>query len=661
MATGPRGHRSEQAPRIVLDPYQEQVASITQGCHAVYAGAGSGKTTTLVERTARRVEEGVPAGRVCVLVYNADAAETLRTRMKERLGKAQGGYVSIQTFHAWSYRWVKQALPGVRLLGERDGPSIYTTLMPILEKRNIEMPARDAERVMGAITERLLDPSDPESAKTLEKMFGGSRMDSRALLDAWRLFQAVKRQQRLIDFSDMLGSVACCLIGRNSPDSAVTLPPGLPDLIAGLYDHVSIDEAQDMNESRISITLFLAQFAKSTVWVGDVRQSINGWTGAQPEFFKGLCVNSDGIDPLASMLTLPVNRRSTATIVAAGNRIAQGTGWHTGGDVLVRDGVGDGVPIQVWHTPDPSEEVKRIVDDLRVRIAADGLISPTRQSNYAILARTNAWLINLEAGLIGAGIPCRMLNEEGGVWASQHGQEILAYLRAVEGIPDFGLLEVANKPKRFLSKKVLGMAVRAALTQVPVPGAAMVPKDYWALMKETEKTVKEGEGKMARGSSPAGLLVNDLRALAKLNWTARCEAIGELLISSMGTRGGAMLIAQEERAETYEVLCHLAGELGSLMGILAYQRQEVARAKEEGAVVLSSIHRSKGLEWPVVYLCGLNSRRLPHERAHDHDEERRLLYVAETRAQFVFIASTGGKPSPFLALLEDVPRGRGPS
>lgn len=613
-------------PSFTLDAYQQAACDHRQGWAVVAAAAGSGKSTVLVERAALLIAEGVIPEAICILAFNTSAAELIRTRIAERVGH-QGKRVSAYTFHAFAFALLKnwfprdpRFLPG-HILGGNDGPHPIKIVAPLIQELKLEIDWGSALKVADRVSESLIPLDAADAELQLSKAMGwGSELSAAAIekaapyLTFCRAWKERKRRDGLIDFTDMLCDVALAIAYQQHAPHVQAL--------AGMYEHVMVDELQDGNLPRMMIARWLGQKAKSLVGVGDLRQSIANFAGAKPELFMELAHT-----PGVTLLTLPVNRRSSQRIVEVANLIARGRDWNLGGDCFPRPDAPVGEPVQLWEHDNPQQEASQIISDIQRRVTLGTPMEYGGAPTFCCVARTNAMLVDLECAFVARGVPVKVGGSPGGLWGSQVGQELLWYLEGVEGIPSFGLIKVANKPLRYAKKADLGTLLEQA--------------------QEREKTSQQVQlHAYLQGAKTQGIqrLGNDLARLAKQPWGVRCLQVARWLgldDASEDLDGG------DDRKAALEALMHLAQQLGSLQAIYEY-KQKMAKGEKEPAVLLSTIHGAKGREWPVVYVCGVRVDKLPHSRAEDIEEERRLFYVAVTRARDICIVSTGGTPSVFL-------------
>lgn len=612
---------------LPLDDYQRTVVNWRSGHAVVAASAGSGKSTVLVERTLALLREGVLPETICLLAFNADAAESLRARLATILGP-QASRVNVYTFHAWCYAVLRNwdpaapALQHGHILGIGDAPHPIKLAAPILEAMEEDISLGAALRATERMADALIDLDGPsalqELAVALHFCTPTTFTDEVAgktapLLRFCKLWQKKKAEVPVIEFSDMLYSVAM----------AVRLHWNQPHVqhLCTLYDHVMVDECQDISKSRALVSHAIGWHAQSYVWVGDSRQSVYMFAGAEPDLLTDMATA-----PGTTLLTLPVNRRSTAAIVEAANQIARGRYWNLGGDAMPRPDAPQGEAVVTWVQKTPTAEAEDIITDIQRRIATGRSLGTPDRAVYCCLARTNAMLAELECAFVARDMPVRLGGAPGGIWGTSIGRELLAYLEGAEGHPTFGLLDVANKPKRFAKKVDVAQVIEAAAQRERAGlGATLL------------------EGLCDAASPGVQRLGRDLRSLQALAFPERVKKAAKWLATGVED----VVAGDQDRKGALEALVAVAIKLGSLSAIHEYKVRMAGREREP-AVLLSTIHKAKGQEYPVVYVTGVRVKKLPHERCDDREEERRLLYVAVTRARDVLRLSTGGKPSAFL-------------
>lgn len=589
----------------------------------------SGKSHCLVERSVWLMHGGAVPESVLLLAYNKDAAETLRERLSGRLGR-DAGRIAVFTFHAWAYAVLRHWYPGDeryrfdRILGGAEGMHPIRIAAPLVELHKLDLSPWTLLAAADRIAENMVQLGVLDTPQQIAHAMGWTPREEKSGVETLRqaetyakfcvAWRDAKARENVIDFTDMLCSVAW----------AILQTPEAPHVawLRGAYQHVMVDEAQDGNPARNTIARYLGSQAKSLLYCGDLRQSLYSFTGARPDQFLALSEEEGTI-----FTTLPYNRRSTKNIVEAANEIARGHEWNLGGDCFPLADKPLGEPVDVRVQDSPQKESTEIIEDINTRIRRGLPLGTPQRANYAVLARTNAMLVDLECAFVAKGVPVRVVGNPGGVWASSIGKEMIAYLEGIEGIPTWALLNVANKPKRYCKKDDL----RAVIEGAQARERAGQPASF-----HNELCMHKAQGMQRFGY--------DLRARSREPWPVKVLAVARWLglEAPQEIEGG-----DQDRADAIRSLMMAAQSMGSIKAIYDH-RNEAAKGERVPAVELSTIHRMKGEERTVIYVAGVRTDKLPHKLCESEAEEWRVLYVAVTRAQEVCVITTGGRPSKFL-------------
>lgn len=622
---------------LQLDGYQQQVVDVRAGEVVVAAAPGSGKTTCLVERAVRLVEEGVHPKKILILVYNKAAAETLQIRLLKR-GVAYADRVAL-TFHSFGYYVLRTMyrnephLTSNRVV-DKSGPRSTSMAYGIIKAHKLKGGADTFINAYGIAREALIRFDAPDAVERVMEILArsGQHPDEEVaahLVTFGLAYEKAKREQNCLDYSDMIAEFAL----RLQSD------PALQDIFAGVFEHVMVDEAQDVNPARLNIALHLGRHARSLMFVGDVAQSINSHAGARPELF----VNR--IQSGAKLLHMPVNRRSTRTVIALSNEIVRGRSWRIGLDAIPRPNAEVGPAPVLWRSADEHEEASAIVACVkRWKAAGIPLIDARQRPRVACLVRTNAQAAVIESRLTSAGIAARTAGDERGVWATKEAIDLLAYARLLNtrGVvagelagtdaPDVqtALVRVLNKPLRGVSND----SVQHLAMSVAHAGESLVT----------------GLRRMRRPE--ISRFAGELEAAARLPWQQQCRTINGWLASAISQDENALEAMNERdsnRLDNYRGLAEVMAGFSGFPELL----EHTLRARGKAGlteVTISTVHKMKGGEADAVIVCGLRAGIFPHAKAlrrGDPDEELRLFYVACSRARDVLILSSGGTPSTY--------------
>ena len=604
----------------------EQLAAINApiGPLAILAGAGTGKTHTLVERVKRLVEEGHRANRILLVSFSSDAAKELRRRF-ERVGLKD---VDVATWHSLAWRVLREDETDFasweidtkgqikRVIGEACGP------------KGIDW--RDADhaglaRLLGLAAANLWTPDDLGARAAVARLFGA---EARIALDAWAEIERICGERRLLTFDRMLSEFAFHLGDE-----------GAREWWSARWDHVLQDEYQDTNRALVVLAEMLAREHRSYVVVGDPGQSIYGFRGSAPSWLMEFAATWNA--PVVSLLR---NYRSGARILDVGNAIIAPARERLPDALIAERGVPGSVSV---ITADDQEDEAELLAEHITREQSSG----ARWSDFAVLMRTNALSRAVEEAFLRRQIP-HVIRGALPFFQRREVRSLLAYLRvAVDRADDDDLRACINTPNRYLGREFVGSvmihrqareswtdAVALAAAQDRIWSKQRVAAKQWA---EIIENVARG---VALGQAPAQLLEHVTHVTGYLDWLARAEGDGE---------------QGEGRGAAVRELLSAARRFSSVSALLDFAdraEQVTKRTGEEigDRVVVSSIHKSKGLEWPRVWVIGCVDGVLPLAQG-DAEEERRLAYVAVTRARdeltlswWMSQSKRDVAPSPFL-------------
>jgi len=595
------------------EPQREAVAA-PAGPLLVLAGAGSGKTRVLTHRVAWLVGvEGISPHAILAVTFTNKAAAEMRSRIEQMLQAPLGG-LWIGTFHGLSHRLLRShwreagLLQGFQIL---DSDDQYRLIRRVLKNLNLDegyYPPRQAQwfinhhKEEGRRPEQLGDLADPQN---------------REYLRVYKAYEETCRRSGLVDFAELLLRAYEML--RDNPT--------LREHYQLRFRHVLVDEFQDTNRIQYA---WLKQFTgkhNNLFVVGDDDQSIYGWRGAKVENI--LRFESD--HPGTRVVRLEQNYRSTGNILKAANSIISHNSGRLGKKLWTA--AGDGEPIELYTAYNDLEEARFVIERVQEWSQHGG-----RRSEIAVLYRSNAQSRVFEETLINAGIPYTVY---GGLRFFERAEikDALAYLRLVASRHDDPSFErVANVPTRGIGLKTLETLREAA--------------------KAADQSLWEAAQRLiAAGGLPARA-TQALRSFLDLIDQLATETAGMTLgeqVEHMLGRSGLLEHYKKEKGEKGEARVENLEELitagrnyvpddadglDPLASFLAHAALEAGEGEAEAwedSVQLMSLHSAKGLEFPVVFLTGLEEGLFPHQRSLEEtgrlEEERRLCYVGMTRAR----------------------------
>ncbi len=603
-----------------LNPAQQEAVSTLRGPLLVLAGAGSGKTRVVTYRIAELIRRGTRPERILAVTFTNKAAREMQERAAALLGKRLKHKPEISTFHSLCVRILRR---NARRLG-------YPSEFAIYDRGDQEGLARSVLREI-KVGEALLRPGDllyfisrwknssirpPEAARA-------AQTDKEHLAAAgYRRYQNAIKAAGAVDFDDLL---------LLTEDLFERFDAARRDE-AARFDHLLVDEYQDTNGSQYRIVKALAAGHRNLCVVGDDDQSIYGWRGAEVAHI--LHFPKDWPD--AKIVRLEVNYRSTREILAWANRLIA---YNKLRHAKILRATTQGEPPRILQFEDEELEAKGVVDDIRDRLKNHG----RRPSDIAVLFRTNEQPRAFEMELRRADVPYVLI---GGMsfYDRKEVRDVLAYLKlAVNPRDEVSLLRIINTPPRGI-----GQATVTRLLQQAVASGTPL----WDVL---------GEAPRMENVPPAALRgIAQLRSIIDAHHAAAARRspveIVRNLIAEVGYREEIARQypdagEQQTRWASVEEVVNAAAGYGqrepdptmagfvrqmALVGVDDDREKE--SQLERNAVVLMTLHAAKGLEFPEVYMVGMEEGLLPHGRSIEADgaaidEERRLCYVGITRAK----------------------------
>ena len=637
-----------------LNPQQQKAITASDGPVLVLAGPGSGKTRVLTHRVAWLVvERDVAPWRIVAVTFTNRAAREMRERLEGLLGPSRARSLTLGTFHATCARILRREAEAAGI------PRDYAIFDADDQLRLVKQAIRDLDlddkryrprAVHGAISRAKNELILPEAYST------GSYYGE-VVKRIYERYQALLAANNGLDFDDLL-MVTERLFGQN-PDVLVKYQER--------YHHILVDEFQDTNQAQYALLRQLAGRHYNLFCVADEDQSIYMWRGADYRNIRRL---RDDHPTLVTIL-LEQNYRSTQTILDAARAVISHNTDRT--DKALFTQRGSGPKIVVHEAYDQDDEARFVVDTIAQLAAQEGV----RPGDCAVMYRTNAQSRALEDAFIRAGLPYRLVGATR-FYARREIKDVIAFLRLIhnpaEGV---SMTRVINVPPRSIGRKTVtvledtarkrGISVYQVLKEIPDELGARAQRALAAFLEMLEGWIA------ARESLTVAQLME--RVLQDTRY-APTAAVGHHLRD--GTEEG------EERWANVLELRNVAADYDDMT--LADFLADVALVSdvdnladgadssypphprdEVGAPTLLTLHSAKGLEFPVVFIAGLEEGILPHSRSLDNPEqmaeERRLMYVGLTRAEdrlfltYAFRRTRYGdsEPSDSSRFLDDLP------
>ena len=607
-----------QAEAILADLNEPQRQAVTHrdGPLLVLAGPGSGKTRVITRRAAYLVHTGVPPRNILAITFTNKAADEMKKRI-EALGVARGMWV--YTFHALGVRLLRefgplaQVGPGFSIYDEADALRVIKEALNVCNVAEAVLKPEDARSRISDAKNRLLTPRDVEEQ--------ADWFDQKALSRVYEAYEQLLTQRNAVDFDDLLMKVAVVL--RDHPD--------VTERLNIRFRYVLVDEYQDTNHAQYLIARALSQHHGNICATGDPDQSIYGWRGANIRNI--LEFERDFRD--AVVVRLEQNYRSTGHILRVASELIKTNRHRKHKDLWTESGPGE--PVRVWEFSDGDDEAERIAQTI-----ADLRAQGRPYSDFAIFYRINAVSRGFEEALRARGIPYKIAR---GVefYNRKEIRDVLAYLRVLVNPADqVALLRIINTPVRGIGKTTIErltdhakagghtlLETLADAEQVPGLGAAGKRVHAFVTLLDQMKTAL---------MVPVSEAVGTVLALSGLEESLREER----------DSGGEDRLANVQELVTAAVRYEQEVEepsLGDFLNRVSLASDQDAVDENAGVVMLMTLHAAKGLEFPFVFLVGLEQGLLPHERSlgpnqKDIEEERRLCFVGITRARRSLVLSS---------------------
>ncbi len=616
-----------------LNPAQRKAVLQTEGPLLVFAGAGSGKTRVLTYRIALLLlEKGVPPSNIFAVTFTNKAAEEMRERVEHLLGGSAKG-IWISTFHSACARILRQHIDRLGfdrnfvIYDEEDQERHLKAVMKELEL-DFKMfhPKSIQSRIDQLKNEGIMpDQYRPSPFNVFEKR----------LALVYQKYQEDLRRNNGVDFGDLL--LLVMLLFRKCPD--------LLRSYQHLFRYVMVDEFQDTNRIQYQLIRKLVEEHRNVCVVGDDDQSIYRWRGAE----VGNILSFEKDFPGTKVITLEQNYRSTQHILHAANHIVKENRLRKEKALWTENPEGD--PLTLYVAEDEVDEAAFVVRKILEYIDRSSPNGPARSyRDIAIFYRINAQSRAIEEALVKQKIPYTIV---GGMkfYERKEIKDILAYLKLIANPSDgISLKRIVNQPPRGIGEKTVER-IAAFAKEKGLP--------LYAGMKEALKENWLPSGARERISGFVHLI-------EELRQEAKTSTLSQLALEVLSRTGYIKQLKEEgtevalSRIENIDELINVLVELerGDEPASLEAFLDKVSLVSDvdlyedkENRVSLMTLHCAKGLEFPVVFIIGMEEGLLPHyrrgEELEDLEEERRLCYVGITRAKEKLYLTRAEKRSTF--------------
>jgi DNA helicase II / ATP-dependent DNA helicase PcrA len=608
-----------------LNEAQRQAVMHATGPALVVAGAGSGKTRTVVHRIAYLMREhAVRADQVMAVTFTNKAAGELRERVAELIGPPARA-LWVATFHSACLRVLRtygEHIGLARGFGIYDDGDQLDLLKDVLgQVRGLEEANPRALRsAIDRAKSNLWTPETFEGAATQAWGHEVGGIPIELVAEVFARYQARLRQSHAVDFNDILGRT-------------VDLFEAHPEVLERVQERahfVHVDEYQDTNAAQYRLTSLLAGGRRNLVAVGDPDQSIYAFRGA--DLRNILDFQRDYQD--AAVYRLETNYRSVGSVLRLANALIEQNRGRL--DKVLRPAKGEGEPVMLFRANDHRAEADFVARSVEAWLGRGGVYD-----DVAVLYRTNAQSRAIEESLRKAGIPAKIVGGVG-FYDRKEVKDVLSYARAaLNPADDVSWRRILARPKRGIGKTTeealvawaarrgapFADALRRAEEVVPGTPAVGRLRDFAALMDDLAEAAET-----LPASSFLKAVIDQSGYLQALRDEATFEARGRIenldeLVSAVA----------EWEAETGGGIADFLDEAALLASVDDRAVEAVNDGLPESAVTLMTLHNAKGLEFPLVLLVGLEEGLIPHRSGSgslaELEEERRLLYVGITRAQ----------------------------
>ena len=598
-----------------LNPEQQRAVITTEGPLLIQAGAGSGKTKTLTHRIAHIIaEHKASAYNILAVTFTNKAAKEMRGRVWQ-LMEGTGDEVPrnympyMGTFHGICVRLLRQDGEAIGIprsfviFDEADRQSAIKAISKRLHIDEKTFPARLLSGLISSAKNDLIGPAEYAGA--------ASGPAQRAAAEVYPLYQQALKDAGALDFDDLIGRTVSML--ENQPQVRAKWQQQ--------FRYIMIDEYQDTNAAQYKLIKLLTNGDNNIAVVGDDWQSIYSWRGAD---FRNI-LNFERDYPSAAVIKLEQNYRSTKHILDAAHAIITKNSQRS--DKELWTAAGAGLPVQIIAASTERAEGETIVQ--RIRRGIDS--GQRRYKDFAVLYRTNAQSRSIEETFIHYGVPYRIV---GGTrfYDRKEIKDLLAYVRLIyqpEDMTSFG--RIANVPARGLGAKSLeNFAAWQRSSNLRLSEALAASQDCPGLTPKARKAFADLQSLLIAArdliddTPPAALIDSLVRRLDYLHYLDDGTAQGESRQENVRELIG---VAQEYQD---------VGLDGFLEEVALLSDLDQADLSGD-TVTLMTLHAAKGLEFPIVFMTGLEETIFPHSRAlydkSEMEEERRLCYVGMTRAR----------------------------
>ena len=574
-----------------LNTAQKEAVLHVEGPLLIVAGAGAGKTKTIVHRIAHLIEEGIPASSILAVTFTNKAAGEMRDRVRNLLTGKRGGLPLVATFHSLGVRLLREfheeaGVPKNFSIWDRDD-----SLRAVkAELKRLDTEEWTPRQILGVISRE-----KGGGKKLTEYRERASTRREQAVAQIWERYEQALKSEDSLDFDDLL--VRTLSLVQESPQTL--------SLLQNRWRYIIVDEYQDTSGVQYELMKLLSGERGNMCVVGDLDQCIYTWRQAEIENL----LSFERVFPDVKVVRLEQNYRSTRTIIAAANAVIEKNTNRIPKTLFSENETGD--PIVLHGALDERYEAWFVAEQ-----AANLIDQGVAPNEIAVLYRENAQSRVLEEALLHAGLPYRVLGTR--FFERKEVKDVLSYLRAAinpKGKSD--IMRIVGVPPRGIGK----VTVEKMLGGQPLGAASAKVVAFRELLQKIRHAVN------TLPASEAVRFCIEASGIQKM-YSGKSEEDAEHLGN---VRELANLAAKYESDEPPAGIERLLEEAA-----LQSEQDELDMSRDKGGISLMTVHAAKGLEFDAVFVVGMEQGLFPslrNDEVRDPEEERRLFYVALTRAR----------------------------
>ncbi|MBC6370940.1 DNA helicase PcrA [Lactobacillus kullabergensis] len=606
-----------------LNPQQKKAVQITEGPLLVVAGAGSGKTSVLTRRIAYLVaEKGIAPWNILAITFTNKAATEMREREHKLLGQ-QADSIWMSTFHALCVRILRRDAEKIGYTSNfsiADSAEQLTLIKHIQKEQNINPKMYEPRRILSAISNGKNDLLTPDAYSA-----SAASPFEKVTAQVYQEYQKRLKNDQIMDFDDLIMQTLVLF----------KTDPAVLHYYQNKFRYLLVDEYQDTNQAQYELCHALAAQYKNICVVGDADQSIYGWRGANMENIMNF--EKDYHDAVVQTVKLEQNYRSTGHILAAANAVIKNNSNRKAKKLWTDQG--EGAKVTYYRAQSGDDEAHFIIAKIQEEVEE----KKRSYHDFAVLYRTNAQSRTVEESFVKSNVPYQIVGGHK-FYDRKEIMDIMAYLKLVANPSDsMSFNRIINTPKRGIGpvsvRRFLDFArennlsILGAFDHITMSGittrAAAKLSDFGAKLRDAINFAKD--------HSVTGLtekILQDfgytaaLKAEHTIEAETRLENLDEFL--SVTKRFDDEYEENDDSDETENALSDFLAEVSLLS-------DQDDLANNDDQVALMTLHAAKGLEFPVVFLVGMEDGLFPLSRSLMEDdqleEERRLAYVGITRAK----------------------------